>query len=255
MARETALLGERLLALEAAVTRNTAMDVDAAPSEAPAAQLAPEPTMDAEAPDETPTQPVRKSFLAFELPSRDFRFDGRQTFEILGDLSRVGFDAKSTLHDFTGASSKVRGRFSVDLTHPEQGIEGRVEIQSSSLDTGLDARDETMLEHLDSVQHEWITFEPSSFVPDAPDAIDPEHQTLAGRIRGRMTIRGVTRELELPIEAHVDEGRRLVITGETPLSLPDYGVPVPSQLGLISMEKEVRVWIHLRARARAVATQ
>jgi polyisoprenoid-binding protein YceI len=245
---ERARLDERLRALEAAVARAAAAVEVAQPLAA--VPLQPEPDPVATPPETPPAQPPKKSFLAFALPSRDFRFEGRQTFEILGDLSRVGFDAKSTLHDFTGASSAVRGSFTVDLARPELGIEGAIEIKSSSLDTGLDARDTAMLEHLDSEQHEQIRFEPTAFAPEAPEAVDPEEKTVTGRLRGRMTIRGTTRELEMRVAAHVDDARRLVIEGEAPLLLPDYEVPVPSQLGLISMEKEVRVWIHLRARAR-----
>jgi len=55
-----------------------------------------------------PAKPAR-SFLAFKLPSRDFQFEGLQNFELLRDASRVGFDAKSTLHDFTGATTAVSG--------------------------------------------------------------------------------------------------------------------------------------------------
>jgi len=210
--------------------------------------LVAEPAPRAPAPSRPPVEPApRRSFLAFRLPSRDFSFEGRQTFDVLGDLSRVGFDAKSTLHDFSGASDRVRGSFAVDLSDPAAGIEGRVEIATGSLGTGLEGRDDAMLEHLDAESFEEIAFTPVGF---EPRRVDPEGMRLAGTLRGRMTIRGVTRDLAMDVDAHVDESRRLVIEGEAPLLLGDYEVPVPSKLGLISMEEEVRVWIHLRARAR-----
>ena len=57
----------------------------------------------------------------------------------------------------------------------------------------------------------------------------------------------------MEVRARVDEARRLVVEGEMPLDLEDYGVPVPNQLGVVSMDPEVRVWVFLRARARRPA--
>ena len=61
-------------------------------------------------------------------------------------------------------------------------------------------------------------------------------------------MRGTERPFAMPVNATLDAGRRLLLEGEAPLSLPDFGVPVPSKLGLISMEEKVVVWIALRAR-------
>ena len=62
-----------------------------------------EPRVEAEA--EASPAPKKKSFLAFKLPSDDFRFDERRTWTVLPTLSRVGFDAVTTLHDFTATTS------------------------------------------------------------------------------------------------------------------------------------------------------
>ncbi len=193
-----------------------------------------------------------RSFLAFKLPSRDFRFEGTQTFELLEDLSRVGFDAKSTLHDFTGISNRVRGHFRLDLSRPDQGIEGQVEVDVSTLDTGLEGRDEAMLEHLQANEFAGMTFVATRLTPHE---IHAETQSLSGSLAGQMTIRGVTQEVSMDVTAHVDESRRLVIQGEMPLLLTDYAVPVPNKLGVISMDDEVRVWVHLRARSKPEASR
>jgi len=68
-----------------------------------------------------------------------------------------------------------------------------------------------------------------------------------------MTIRGVDKDIQMKVNGRIDESRRLVIEGEVPLRLSDFSVHVPSKLGLISMNDQVRVWIHLRARARSQA--
>ncbi len=194
----------------------------------------------------------KRSFLAFELPSRDFRFEGFQEFELLPGLSRVGFDAKSTLHDFTGATNTVSGTFSVDLSRPEDGVQGLVEARAATLTTGLAGRDEAMLEHLDATHHERIRFAPTAF---HAERIDPEEREVQGRLHGELSIRGVTKPVTFPITAVVDEGRRLLIEGEAALLLSDYDIPVPSQLGMINMQDEIRVWVSLRARAKAGGAQ
>jgi polyisoprenoid-binding protein YceI len=199
-------------------------------------------------PQAAPPQPAAsRSFLAFKLPAHEQGFEGRRTYDVLGELSRVGFDAKSTLHDFTGTSGSVRGSVQVDLSRPADGISGSVEVEARSLSTSNEARDEAMLEHLDVERHPRITFTPSAF---EVEAVDVAQRTVKGTVRGRMIVRGVEREVEMRVNGHLDEARRLVVEGEMSLALPDYGVEVPSKLGLISMEETVRVWVHLRARAR-----
>jgi len=253
-ARETAgALSATLARLEALANADSAqmiptgeplVNVDTTP-----ATLEPAPVVITEPePEVVATQVVRKrSFLAFDLPSRDFRFEGKQQFEILGDLSRVGFDAKSTLHDFTGISNRVQGSFTVDLAHPENGISGVVTIPADSLDTGLAGRDEALRVHLDSIEFAEVRFEPTSLALTRSDASRLE---LDGLLGGKLTIRGVSREIVVPIQAHVDESRRLTLEGEWQLLLSDYGVPIPNQLGVVSVDDEVRVWLRLRSRAR-----
>jgi hypothetical protein len=73
--------------------------------------------------------------------------------------------------------------------------------------------------------------------------------TVRGTARGRMSVRGVTRDFSMPVRVSVDASRRVSIEGQASLDLRDYEVPVPSKLGVISMESEVQVWIALRLRA------
>ncbi|MCA8981555.1 MAG: YceI family protein [Planctomycetes bacterium] len=276
-AAESARVHERLVALEAALpsalqARETAGALSATlarlealaatsgpldqPPALPIASLVEEtpPVAESEPPiavEAAPAEPVverKRSFLAFDLPSRDFRFEGVQRFEVLDDLSRVGFDAKSTLHDFTGISDHVRGEFTVDLAHPENGISGAITVRVDTLNTGVDGRDEALREHMDNEHFEELTFEPTRFDAARSDASQLQ---LDGIVHGKLTIHGVTREVEVAVQTHVDESRRLVLEGEWPLLLSDYEIPVPNQLGVVSMQDEVRAWLRLRTRARA----
>jgi polyisoprenoid-binding protein YceI len=238
-----------------AVAGSTAIDE---PTAAPAANAAPEPEVRPSTPGPAtvaaaPAAPAPAraagSFLTFAMPGATMRFDQPQHYVLLPELSRVGFDAKSTLHDFTGVTSQLAGAFTADFDDPDGNWSGRVTCAAATLRTGVDGRDANMLEHLDTEHHPDICFDLQRFVPQ-PDGIDVGRQTARGEVVGTMTIRGKSRELRMPVRVTVDAGKRVVIAGETPLKLTDFEVPVPSQLGIIGMQDEVKVWVSLRARAK-----
>ncbi len=202
-----------------------------------------------EPPTAAPAAPAPKAgFLSFSVPTTKFRFEEPQDYALVADLCSVGFDAKSTLHDFTGKTSAVRGGFRADFDDPEGKWTGEVVAQAATLVTGVDGRDDNLRDHLDTKTHAEIRFAVAGFRP-AKDGVDTAKQTAAGEVHGTMTIRGQSRPFAMPVRVELDPQKRVVVTGQAPLKLSDYGVPVPSQLGLINMQDEVVVWIALRARA------
>jgi polyisoprenoid-binding protein YceI len=251
--------GERLHALERTVQALLAKGgAGAAPAVdmRPAAPPVPAPGAAAATPAaaapaaEAPAAAPTTGFLTFQLPSRRFRFDAEQDYEIVPDLSRVGFDAKSTLHDFSGVTSKVTGAFRANLADAQGRWTGSVACEAAALVTGVDGRDADMRTHLDVTAHPTIEFAIEGFAP-AAGGVDAAREQVRGEVRGTMAIRGVRRELRMPVTVSVDPSRRVVVEGQAALRLPDYGVPVPSRLGVISMREEVVVWVALRARVRA----
>lgn len=202
------------------------------------------------APREPEAAPPRRGFLSFAIPAAEFRFDAPQDYTLVPELCRVGFDAKSTLHDFTGVTSQVRGGFRADFDDPDGAWSGSVVAKAASLVTGVDGRDTNLREHLDTKNHDEITFTIERFWPTV-GGIDVGKATARGEIAGTMTIRGKQRPFRMPLAVEVDPQKRVVLTGQAPLKLSDYGVPVPSQLGVINMQDEVVVWIALRARVTA----
>jgi polyisoprenoid-binding protein YceI len=199
-----------------------------------------------------PSTAPKKGFLGFQLPSASFAFDQRQKFMILPALSRVGFDAKSTLHDFSGVTTKVDGSFSVNLAKAGDKPLGTITAESSSLDTGLADRDKDMrkslgVEQFKSLEFQWTAFEPG--------AVDAKAMTLSGNAKGKLTIRGVSKEVSMPVKVSVDASKRVAIEGELKIKLSEYGVVPPSQLGVIKVEDEVKVWIALRARLVGLAKE
>lgn len=203
-------------------------------------------TKSAEPKPAEPDAAMPKVFLGFKLPSRSYRFDQAQAYEILPELSRVGFDAKSTLHDFSGVTTKVRGTFHANLASPGASFTGTIACDAAALDSGVEGRDEAMREHLAAAEHPAITFTAQSFVADA-DGVDVAKMTSKGSVTGTMRIRGVEKQMSMPVTITVDGSRRVRIEGQAKVHLPDYGVPVPDKV-VIKMQPDVDVWIALRAR-------
>jgi polyisoprenoid-binding protein YceI len=216
-------------------------------AEPPAAAAGLERAPEAPPPAVPPAEPAA-SFLAFKLPSQSFELDRRRQWTIVGSLSRVGFDGKSSLHDFTGATTAVKGELVVNPARPAERPTGKVEVDARTLDTGLPDRDEDMHERLASEEFPTFEFELKAFEPTGGSA---EGGASRGTVRGRMKIRGVEHDFALPVKFEVDDGHRLVIEGSAPLLLSDYGVPLPNKLGLVKMEDEVDLWVTLRARPGA----
>jgi polyisoprenoid-binding protein YceI len=251
---------ENRAALDALLARGPDAGVGAAipppepssrPEPVPASEpVALSPTTGASSTEAPADAPRKKTFLAFELPSSTFSFEGRQRLALVPSLSRVGFDAKSTLHDFTGVTQKVSGELVVDLARPDAGASGRIAVDARSLDTGVAGRDEEMRSRLDVEHHGELAFTWTGF---EPTAVDSDAQTVAGRALGSLSIRGVQREVLVPVKVAVDASRRVSIEGEASIRLSDFGVEAPSQLGVISVEDRVTIWFALRARSLGAA--
>lgn len=239
------LESERAASLAAAEASLAAAEARAArPVVEASIEPLPEPVLEPKR--EVAVEPARaKSFLSFKLPSDDFSFDEERAFKVLSGLSRVGFDGKSTIHDFTGVADKLEGSFTVNPARPNSGISGELSVRAAGILTGSEDRDAEMYEHLAVKDFERIWFSFDSF---EAGVVDKQGESLDGKVRGRMTIRGVEREMVMSVRGHMDESRRFVIEGEMALSQANFKVPVPAKLGMISMDDEVRVWVHILAR-------
>src|SRR5204863_6156272 len=101
----------------------------------------------------------RRGFLSFTLPSESLEPDQKTRFQVLPSLSRVGFDAKSTLHDFSGATSDLSGSLVTRLTRPAEGTTARIEAQAATLDTGIVERNAELGTTLDVKTYPTVSFE------------------------------------------------------------------------------------------------
>ncbi|HEX4822833.1 MAG TPA: YceI family protein [Candidatus Polarisedimenticolaceae bacterium] len=155
---------------------------------------------------------------ALVAQAADYRIDPQQ--------ASAGFDLKATLHTVHGTTAKVSGQVKAI---PEDGgglvLSGRIEIAAGSLATGNTKRDATMHgESLDVAHFPLIVLEPERFAPSAPPA---DGGRVAGRILGRLTIRGTTQPVT--IEATLaPAGGGIAADGTFDVRWADFGIPDPS---------------------------
>jgi polyisoprenoid-binding protein YceI len=204
-----AALGERFQPLADVVNAGAVQPVVLAPLEFPeVVALATvvetaHATAPATAPVTAPVEPARNGFLSFQIPTHAFASacDERQHFAIVPSLARLGFDAKSTLHGFSGATSVIEGEVTAKLARPADGCRGEVTARAESLDTGVEARDESMREVLEPGKYPEIAFEWTAF-EYAED--DESARKVAGVADGKLGLHGVAREIATPVTVAVD---------------------------------------------------
>lgn len=122
--------------------------------------------------------------VASAAQTRDFRIDA--------DHSTVGFTVKvlGGLSEVRGEFTSVDGRVRYDPAFPERSSV-RVVIDAASVDTGNDTRDEHLrsADFFEVVRFPVITFESEGVAKRGDDFL----------VRGRLTIRDVTRRVEVPL--------------------------------------------------------
>jgi len=249
-------LGRELAALRAELAKRGAAPVASeetplaqAPAPEPIPEPAPEPAEPEPAPEPAEPEPApkkKRGLFSFKLAGGGPDFAQRQRYQVIASLSRVGFDAKSTLHDFSGVTSKVRGWLTTRLTGDDAHARGHVEAEVAGLKTGVEGRDEEMLKRLEAKTHPKIVFELSRLEAKQSDA---KARTYSGLAHGAFQIHGKRKEVTVPVQIEVDRSRRLVAKGEVGLKLTDFGIDPPSVAGAINMENEIKVWLSLRLRS------
>lgn len=247
-------LAQQLAALRAELAQRGAAPVaseETPLAQAPAPEPSPEPASEPELeaasePEPEPAPKQKRGLFSFKLAGGGPDFAQRQRYQVIASLSRVGFDAKSTLHDFSGVTSKVRGWLTTRLTGDDAHARGHVEAEVAGLKTGVEGRDEEMLKRLDAKTHPKIVFELSRLEAKQSDA---KARTYSGLAHGAFQIHGKRKEVRVPVQIEVDRSRRLVAKGEVGLKLTDFGIEPPSVAGAINMENEIKVWLSLRLRS------
>jgi len=158
-------------------------------------------------------------------------------YRIQPEASEVSFNATSRWMNAEGRFHRLSAEVTVD---PKDLTSARisVSIEAASIDTGIGMRDS----HLRSEDF----FDVKKF-----PAITFESQRVEGsgrraNVYGQLTIHGVTREVEVPVEIAISDVA-LMAKGEFVINRRDYGMNYQSSLNPVG--NDVRVQFTFRARA------
>ena len=179
---------------------------------------------------------------ACELPRpRDPAKPGVLYHVVMG-ASQVRFDAKAFLHTFAGTTSRVEGSIRVGDLDRLSDAAACIRIDAASLDTGNRIRDGNMREgHLETSRFPTI-----DFLLTMVDGMMRQPGRWQFMASGTLSLHGVEREVRFPIRAR-EEGETVVLTGQLPLKMTDYGIPIPRFL-LLSVEDQVLVSFDVTAK-------
>ena len=162
---------------------------------------------------------------------------GERHYAVQTEASDLGFRATSRFMNADGRFHRFRGEVTVD---PQDLATARISlsIEAASIDTGIGLRDS----HLRSADF----FDVERFPTVTFESLRVEAAGRRATVTGRLTLRGVAREIAVPVDVAVSDVA-LVATGELVMNRRDYGLDYNSSVNPIG--NEVRVSFTIRARA------
>jgi len=165
-------------------------------------------------------------------------------FAIRHPEDSVEFVVRDTRGGFTGRTGEITGTVTVRELVREQ-VEGyaadvAARIDARTIRTGSGLRDGQMrsTQFLHTDEFPFITFR------GAVTAEAPEGSRFKGLLRGRLTIKDVTRTVEVPLEITVADGAYLA-QGEVVVRITEFGIPIPRFLIFVA-EDPVTVKLRIR---------
>ena len=166
------------------------------------------------------------------------------TFEIVPGESSATFAVPDNRGGFSGRTTRVTG--SIAIAPPKEGAEysARIDaaIDTASLTTGNETRDASMRsEYLRTGEFPRVTFHGTA---EARPGLGI--RPFPAAVRGQLTIRGVTRDVEFPATA-VALAEEYRADGTATVRMADFGIPYPRAFIFVARDP-VAVTLHIRAR-------
>ncbi|MDO9444215.1 MAG: YceI family protein, partial [Dehalococcoidia bacterium] len=87
---------------------------------------------------------------------------------------------------------------------------------------------------------EWGTFPEAAFVlaqPVAIDGVPADGETISATAVGDLTLHGVTKRVEFPLEGTLSNGM-VVVVGSLLIQFADYDMEAPSAIAVVSVEEQ-----------------
>ena len=139
---------------------------------------------------------------------------------------------------FTITSGEVSG----DPSNPGSGSSVTIVLDAKSYDSGNGFRDDAVYGMLDADNYPTITFQSTGI----EQITNGSGNTGSANLVGNLTIHGKTKPLTVPVKASLDAGNHLTADGEVTFNYADFGVRVPSMMGMTASD-QVTVQFHIVA--------
>ncbi len=159
--------------------------------------------------------------------------------------SKMRMEGTSTIHDWHAETKLIGGLFevdsAVDLTSiPKGKVDARVKtliiVSSFSCSSGS-AMDRVMRDAMKAEKHRFIKFE-----LDELTAKGKEKDATVLDAKGKLSVAGVTKPVQFPVNLSVMAGGKATFSGSTKIKMTDFGIQPPSPaigLGLIKTGDDV----------------
>lgn len=172
-------------------------------------------------------------------------------FEVDASSSRVTFHAASSVHPIDVDVREVEGHVHAVLDGDELRLEppGRFTVPLEHLRSGNRVIDRETRRRLDVDRHPEIVAELTEAVRADPDGGPFSDGSTTFDARGRVTVSGVSREVEGRLHVERLDGDRLRITGEGSFDVRRWEIDPPS-LVVVKVHPTVEVRVELEARTR-----
>jgi polyisoprenoid-binding protein YceI len=148
--------------------------------------------------------------------------------------SRIEVAVKATVDSFVGRLVA----YEPEIVVADDGTitRARLAFHFRDVQTGKERRDEAM--------HKWQQTETH---PDGLFVLSSlgSGTTATAMARGRLSLHGVTRDLEFPVSINRD-GSRYAIDGDVPVDTREFGLPAVRMLALLKVNPVVHVRFHLQ---------
>lgn len=141
-----------------------------------------------------------------------------------GSLVRV--EGTSTLHDWKMEGSTIQGQIAAPAPDQWNGeAKAVVTIPVTSIKSDKAKMDRLMADALKAKAHPEIRFELLDATP-APAG----GESYVMKTRGKLTIAGVTREIDLDVRVEPAQGGRYALSGQVPIKMTAFGIKPPTAM-------------------------
>jgi polyisoprenoid-binding protein YceI len=137
--------------------------------------------------------------------------------------------------DAVGRTSGVTGSLTVEETPGALTlVSGSIEVDMTTLQSNEGRRDNQLRGR--GIQTD--TFPTSTFELSGPVALPADFGSadVAVTLPGKLTLHGVTKDVEIPAQARLEADGTVVVAGSLPILFSDYGIEAPSIAGLITVQ-------------------